>query len=450
MHKKWKNIPYEIVKDSVHGYIKLYAHELNILNTPAMQRLRRIKQLPTAFFVYPGATHDRLSHSIGTMHVAGFFAEKLLEPLVLRRELSQGEAQAYIFLMRLWGLTHDLGHGPFSHTFENAILRNFSISHEHMSAKILERDGEIQRCMEKIEKNIGVSTKQMVELLMKPREEWISQKRIGRSEHFENAFFWVLKGFYSADSIEYLLRDTLYTGAGFGAFDWQRLLLTSHLHGDKVVLEKRGCEALDAFLLSRLLMFDTVYYHRTSRALDRILTDFLKKASEKIDFADYIENIDKYLKLDDSSVLHNVKTRGIKERKLLLNRVNPYSMLCEESLPISSHQPMIFINLISRINWNTELKEKIEGSYPENAFFVDTPNIPLNPMKDEEKVFLLDTTDGHVEERPIWKTFWGEVPRIMYILRLYINKRYKALSPKLRSAFTELLKTEAQGFLSYA
>jgi len=450
MHQRWKGVPYEIVKDPVHGYVKLYEHELNILNTPAMQRLRRIKQLSTAYFVYPGATHDRLSHSIGTMHVAGLFTEKLLEPLVSRRELPQGEAQKYVFLMRLWGLTHDIGHGPFAHTFESAILSGFSRSHEHMSAKILAEDARIQSCMKKIEKNLGISTEQMVELLMKPREEWVSRKRIGRSEHFEDAFFWVLKGFYSADSIEYLLRDTLHTGAGFGAFDWQRLLLTSHLHQDKVVLEKRGREALDAFLLSRILMFDTVYYHRTSRAFDHILTNFLKKVEQRLNFAQCIDEVDKYMKLDDASILHNAKTKGIKERKWLLNRVNPYSMLTEEPLPISSQQPMIFVKLISRTDWNEELKGKITGHYPENAFFVDTPNLPSNPMKGEDKVFLLDTISGKVEPRPIWKTFWGEIPRIMYILRLYVNKRYVHLAPQLKNSFAKLLETETQGFPSYA
>jgi len=401
MPQRWRHVPYEIVKDSVHGYIKLYEHELNMLNTPAMQRLRRIKQLSTAYLVYPGATHDRLSHSIGTMHVAGLFTEKLLEPLISRRELSQGEAQRYVFLMRLWGLTHDLGHGPFSHTFETAILKNFSVSHEYMSAKILMEDSMIQRCMKKIEKNLGISTEQMVELLMKPREEWVSRKRLGKSEHFEDAFYWVLKGFYSADSIEYLLRDSLHTGAGFGAFDWQRLLLTSRLHQEKVVLEKRGCEALDAFLLSRILMFDTVYYHRTSRAFDRILTDFLKKAEQRLSFGECIDNVDKYLKLDDASILHSSKIKNIKERKLLLKRVNPYSMLKEDPVPITSQQPLIFVNLISRIDWNAELKGKIRDYYPENAFFVDTPNLPSNPMRGEENVFLLDTSTLQVEQRPI-------------------------------------------------
>jgi len=439
---------YEIVKDPIYGYIKLYDHELAIINTSTMQRLRRIKQLSSAHFVYPGATHNRFSHSIGVMHIAGIFTERLLEPLLSSESISLEDAQRYILMMRLWGLTHDLGHGPFSHLFEDSVLSDFSITHEYMSAKILAEDSELQKCMEKIEKRFNITTKQMVELLTKPREEWDDAKKIGRSEHFESAFFWVLRGFYSADSIEYLLRDSLFTGAGFAGFDWQRLIYTSHLYKNRVVLEKRAKEALDAFLLSRLLMFDTVYYHRTTRAFDKILADFFKNAKELIDFKQYIENVELYKELDDT-IIHNTELEQLKEVKLILNRKCIYSMIDEKPIPISPEHPEVFLKLIAEKDWTQELRQNIGEKYPSDAFFVDSPNIPLNPMRGETDVFLLNTRTGKIETRKIWETFWGKIPREMFILRLYINKRYKSLAKKLKENFNKMLQTEG-GFLSYA
>ena len=180
-------------------------------------------------------------------------------------------------------------------------------------------------------------------------EEWDDAEKIGLSEHFESAFFWVLRGFYSADSIEYLLRDSLFTGAGFAGFDWQRLIYTSHLYKNRVVLEKRAKEALDAFLLSRLLMFDTVYYHRTTRAFDKILADFFKNAKELIDFKQYIENVELYKELDDT-IIHNTELKQLKEVKLILNRKCIYSMIDEKPIPISPEHPEVFLKLIAELS----------------------------------------------------------------------------------------------------
>lgn len=422
-----------------------------LINTSAMQRLRRIKQLSSAHFVYPGATHTRFSHSLGVMYIAGMFAEKLLEPLLSTNSISRGEAQRYVLMMRLWGLTHDLGHGPFSHLFEDAVLSDFSITHEYMSAKILTEDPELQKCMEKINEKFGINTAQMVELLTKPREEWENVNKIGRSEHFESAFFWILKGFYSADSIEYLLRDSLFTGAGFVGFDWQRLLYTSHLHKNRIVLEKRAKEALDAFLLSRLLMFDTVYYHRTTRAFDKILADFFSKAKDEIDFEQYVNDVNQYKEMDDNIIYHE-KLREIKEAKFIKNRVCTYSMVHEEPMSISPEEPGVILKLIAEKNWAHELWENSGRNYPLDAFFVDSPNIPLNPMRGETDVFLLDTKTEKTEPRKIWETFWGEMPREMFLLRLYINKQHKKrklLARKLRKDFVNMLRSEG-GFKSYA
>ncbi len=129
-------IPYEFIKDPIYGYIRLYEHEREIIDTPSFQRLRRLKQLPSVHYIYPGATHTRFSHSLGVMHLSGIFVNHLLEP---HKNKIPGDTFAhFFFLIRLWGLTHDLGHGPFSHAFEEAILEDFRLNHEYMSAKIVQ------------------------------------------------------------------------------------------------------------------------------------------------------------------------------------------------------------------------------------------------------------------------------------------------------------------------
>ncbi|MEM4665642.1 MAG: HD domain-containing protein, partial [Sulfolobales archaeon] len=114
-----------IIKDPVHDYIKVYEHERCLIDTAPFQRLRRVLQLPTSQYVYPSATHTRFAHSLGVMHVAGVFAESLYSEGIERSEASRLYA-----ISRLLALLHDVGHGPFSHTFEDHVLLRYGLNHE--------------------------------------------------------------------------------------------------------------------------------------------------------------------------------------------------------------------------------------------------------------------------------------------------------------------------------
>jgi len=304
-------IPYEFIKDPIYGYIKLYEHEREIIDTPSFQRLRRIKQLPSAHFVYPGATHTRFSHSLGVMYLSGLLVKNLLEPY--KKEISDDALLHFFFLIRLWGLTHDLGHGPFSHAFDMAILEEIGLNHEYMSAKIVQEDEDVAGIIDKKLKDFDINPKTLAEYLGKSREEWSHPRTLGETEHSEAAFYYILKGFYSTDIIDYLLRDNLYTGAGYGNFDWQRLIFSSHLFKDEIALEKKARDTLDAFLLSRLFSFNTIYYHRWSRAVDHIIKRFLTKAKEKVDFRSYTEDVNEYKKLDEQSIFYMSELNEIPE-----------------------------------------------------------------------------------------------------------------------------------------
>lgn len=435
--KKNSKLSNEVIKDPVYGYITLYKHEMEIIDTPIFQRLRRIKQLPSAHYVYPGATHTRFSHSLGVMHLSGLFAKQLLE--TYKYELSENEFLRYFFLIRLWGLTHDLGHGPFSHTFDKIVLEEMGLSHEYMSSKIVQEDKNISKIIDEKLKGYKITPKTLGEYLGKSREEWIEEKTLGKTEHLDSSFHYILKGFYSTDIIDYLLRDNLYTGAGYGNFDWQRLVLSSHLVKNEIALEIKARDTLDAFLLSRLFSFKTIYYHRWSRAVDHIVKEFLIKAKEKIDFNKYTENVNEYKQLDEQSIFYMPELKEIPEREMLINRVIPFREIDQIVTPTS----MIFLN---EEDFSTLLSSKLKDEIPPEAYFVDTPNLKLNPMRGEEEVCIIDvSTSPHTtSHESIRKTSWGEIPRVICTIRLYLHKKYEKSRDEVKQAFRTLFEEETE------
>jgi len=442
---------YEIVKDPVHGYIKLYDHERQIINTQAFQRLRRIKQTYSAHYVYPGATHTRFSHSLGVMHVSGMFVNTLLEPLIHNKEITIQEAQRYLFLVRLWGLTHDIGHGPFSHTFDDAILEELGRDHESMSFKILDEDQELSDVFEKrITKDFDIKVHDVAELMTKSREEWEPKKRLGKSAHYDSAFYHILLGTYSSDIIDYLLRDSLFTGAGYGSFDWERLLYCSRLYKNTVALDKKAEDCLYAFLLARLFMFDTVYYHRTSRAFDKIVETFLKKTREKIDYKNLVQDVRSYIQLDEESILHDPRVCDIEECNNLMQRTNPYRLIFpEKKITLSRDQPgrgIAELALKSRKFLDSQVEEKLrDRNIPREAYFIDTSSLPLNPMLQNDEICFIDTSEGKpkVNRQLIHDAFWMKMPHQVFIVRLYVRKSHLRFANKIKRGFKEVVEGTA-------
>jgi HD superfamily phosphohydrolase len=433
-------ISYEIVKDPLYGYIILYEHEKDIIDTPSFQRLRRIKQLPSAHYVYPGATHTRFSHSLGVMHLSGLFLKHLLEPF--RKYMDDDEFLHYYFLVRLWGLTHDLGHGPFSHTFDKAILEEFDMNHEYMSSRIVQKNNEIASVLDKKLRDYKITSKDLAEYLGRSREEWPETKRLGKTEHSEAAFYYILKGFYSTDIIDYLLRDNHFTGAGYGNFDWQRLILSSHLQEDEVALEKKSRDALDAFLLSRLFSFNTIYYHRWSRVIDYIMKSFLVKAKKKINFRNLAEDIKEYEKLDEESIFHMDELKEIPELTMLRNRIIPFRQISEKKVRLDEST----FAFLDEDDLSALLAEKLKNKIPKNAFFVDTPKLAFCPMVEEEQVCIADmsTSPPQITRERVRETSIGEVPYSVWTIRLYLDVRYKQKRDELKEAFEAMVSKESK------
>ncbi len=431
---------YLMVKDPVHGYIKVYPHERCIIDSPPFQRLRRLKQLATSHLVYPGAVHTRFAHSLGVMYVAGVFAENTYSKLGIGAD----EVRRLKFIARLLGLLHDVGHGPFSHTFEDHVLINYGVNHEVIGGRIVREIPEIAKCFDSIiEGDLGISAEVMGRMIEAPTlEAWPLTSDIA-SGVTERSLYYLIRGAYASDIIDYLLRDSLYTGANYGiGLDWRRLAYHSSFIDDKIVLDYKAKDVLDHLLIARVFMFKTVYFHKTSRAFDRIASEMLVKADPILDFRGRVDDVGKYVELDDEFVLAHPKVRELEEAKYLLNRVVPYKAVYEAVLPVESgFKP--FLTLSQKVIEN-ELNDWIRREAQDipdgvDVVFVDTPKLPTNPMF-EEAVVSIQEADGEVREIPVGSTLAGLMPKEIAFLRVYIRERYARYAEALKNKAKTLLQ----------
>ncbi|MEM3141705.1 MAG: HD domain-containing protein [Zestosphaera sp.] len=404
-----------------------------------MQRLRRLKQLGTSHLVYPGAVHNRFSHSLGSMHVAGVFAEYTYS----RLGLNSPEVNRLKQIARLIGLLHDLGHGPFSHTFEDHVLVNYEVNHEVLGSKIIKEHPEISKCFDNyIEKEIGISAEIMAKLIEAVSlETWPLTSSIG-SGVSEKSLYYIIKGAYSADIVDYLLRDSYFTGANYGfGLDWERLAFHSKPVKDKIVLEYKAKDVLDHLLIARVFMFKTVYYHKTVRAFDKIAGEMLLKADKILNYGERFDNIIKYVELDDEYVLSHPEIRQLEESKYLLDRRVPYKNVYQTVLPVD--QTLKGFLAISKEAIKRSLEDKLKNLHPEvadkdNLVFVDTPKLPTNPMF-EEAVIYIENEEGEVEAKPVRETIAGSMPAELAFLRIYVRDKYMQYSSEVKEIARSLL-----------
>jgi len=439
---------YKIVKDPIYGYIKIYDHEQRVVDSSAFQRLRRIKQLSVADIVYPGATHARFSHSLGVAHVI----EAMVRDIVRKYRVRQHDLERYVVLMRLLALLHDIGHGPFSHLFEDVVLIPRNLTHEDMSAEVVSKIPEVTEAVEKIINEYGYKLRDVeVALKCSKGAEWPFRDRI-QDAGSEKSFFYILKGVYSADIIDYLLRDSYYTGAGYGSYvDWQRISYYLGIYGDDVVLDYRALDSLEQLMLARIYMFSTVYYHKTVRATSKFLGDIIAMIGSKriIDFDEVIKNVDKYVELDDYSLIYNSNVIALKEVKEYLCRKIPYKLVLEYRLPLSNTRTPV--ELITRSKdvvetlLEVELRDRGLDVTRGYSFFIDTPKLSLNPMLSADEIIIMSEGGGLVR-RKVLEFTWFSMPKIAMLLRLYIRRELKDKIHVVREVFNTIFSEEVKSF----
>ncbi|HLQ07307.1 MAG TPA: HD domain-containing protein [Nitrososphaerales archaeon] len=270
------------IRDPVHGYVKVTEIERELIDSPFIQRLRRIHQLAGAYLVYPGAIHTRFEHVVGAMHVAGQIAEALVAANHLDADMVQE--------VRVAALLHDVGHGPFSHMYEEVISEKEATSHEEISQRIITET----TIRDTLNRN-GLSPKKM------------SDFAVGRQRSKPPFMNEVIAGSLSADMMDYLPRDSYFTGVEYGKVDAQRVIDSLHVAEGHLVIDDAALNAFEVMLLARYEMFKAVYFHRTVRAAELMLVRSMKLADNVLGLTD-LSDLEKYLELTDEVVLHNLVT----------------------------------------------------------------------------------------------------------------------------------------------
>ncbi len=259
----------KLLYDPIHGYIGITEQEQKIIDTPIFQRLRHIKQLGTSFLVYPGATHSRFAHSLGTMYIMNKVAHRLYQ-------IGYIDNLDEIRRLRLAALLHDLGHYPFSHCLEKPIQKsspNGEGSHEAMSVHFIHNTS--------IKENLDTFNPEEISSI-------ISKKEIDKPIYSH-----ILSSDLDVDRIDYLIRDAHQTGVSYGLIDVERLIRTLTIDSqDHLAIEHKGRQALENFLLARYHMYQVVYYHKTVVGFDLIVQRAYEKLmtnGQAYSYADIVE-----------------------------------------------------------------------------------------------------------------------------------------------------------------
>jgi uncharacterized protein len=384
------------ITDPVHRYISFSAVERDLIDTSVFQRLRRIRQLAGAHLVYPSAQHSRFEHSLGTMHVAGYAGESLLRKGFIDNEDS-------IQQLRLAALLHDVGHGPFSHLFEEVLESKCSMTHEDMGKKVI------------LESEIG-------DVLRGHGFDPSDICRLSFGESKSSFLNEIIAGGLSADIMDYLPRDSLFTGAEYGKIDYHRLIAsfevvaTGHL-----AINKSALYSFESMLISRYEMFKAVYFHKTVRSAEVMLLHSLAQADNYLHITKI--SLDKFLNLTDEVTLEQICSIDKDENVAKLAKDYRARKLLKCVYEKFLHKRDRLYNKMS-ISTLEELRLRIcdVAGVHENTVFVDAsraPSMPLTPSKEEiNSVLLVDKEwayDTPISEIPVISSITG----FLDMLRIY-------------------------------
>lgn len=285
----------KVFKDPVHRYVHVKDQVIwDLIGTKEFQRLRRIRQLGTTYLTFHGAEHSRLNHSLGVYEIVRRIVDDVFQG---RPEWSQDER----LLSLCAALLHDLGHGPFSHSFEKV----FHLDHEHFTQEIILGNTEVNQVLSRVGSEFP---KHVAEVIAKT----YANKQVVS----------LISSQIDADRMDYLQRDAYFTGVSYGHFDMERILRVMRPREDQVVIKSSGMHAVEDYIMSRYQMYWQVYFHPVTRSAEVILTKILHRAKDlyqqsyafkydPLHFYSLFEgdvSLEDYLKLDEAVIMFYFQT----------------------------------------------------------------------------------------------------------------------------------------------
>jgi len=395
------------IKDPLYGYIRLTEIERNVIDTLAVQRLRRIRQLAGAEFVYPAANHTRFEHVLGTMYLAGVVSENL--PVHLTIEERQK--------IRLAALLHDVGHAPFSHLFEPLLLKYMGRNHEDMSRWII-----ADSTLGDVINDQGIDAKEL------------SGLAVGKPSNSEKPFLGqIISSSFDVDKMDFVVRDSYHTGAGYGSVDVFRLIYTMDVLDGNLAVDITALPTLESLIIARLESFKTIYFHRACRAVQMMLVKALEAAKDDLAILQ-AKTPDEYLEWDDYTVwsklcLNKLSREIIKEisSRRLLKCAYERTFYARDEL-VSS----VFTNENVRLKLEEEIASK--AKVPISSVGIDVPSLPSVPYHYAMDIGPIDipmfsrNRSGKKTPEKIAKLsrVVDDLQVFMNIIRVYTSDRYRA------------------------
>ncbi len=410
----FSGMAWSIIRDPIYNYIDYNkAIEKPVIDSKPLQRLRWLRQLQLANMVYPGADHSRFQHSIGVMHLAGLFAEHLVVELKAMGDLGGYSGDELVEIARLSGLLHDVGHGPFSHAFEEAIYWSMELpikDHEEAGyyivkyssiADVLEKHGLLEPVLGIL--GSGKPGDPQLSLIRNTVKEWI----------------------YPADVMDFLLRDSYYTGTReYGIVDYERLIKLSHVNPDdhsSLSLEEKALGALLNYLRNRIAMFENVYIHPVSAVYSYTVELIMERVEEYSGrYSNAIKALYKgdpnpYLELNDYTVIvdglqlarenNDNYLHGLVES--ILSRKPLWKLVYEEKITVNARE-LAGITGALLLTRSREIRDGIEKDLRErimdtelkdysNGFWVSLSTLKPTPPVPGGYIQLCRAVNGAIE-----------------------------------------------------
>jgi len=385
------------IKDPVHGYVYITEEEKNIIDSFPVQRLRRLRQLAGAEYVYPGANHTRFEHSVGVLYLAG----KVAENPNISEHMNEEEAE----MVKIAALLHDVGHGPFSHVFEQLLINKLDKTHEDITSWVISK-GELKDALSKIGYKPEEIAKLAVGTLHRPKKTFLDQ---------------IVSSAVDVDKLDFVVRDTYHTGAEYGYIDVFRLIHALDVLEGNLAVDLGALSALESLIIARIESFKSIYFHRVGRAAQIMLAIAMEKANEELGLTQF-KTPEEYLAMDDYTVwtmLKNCKKsseiiRDLERRRLLK---------CAYERTFYEKDTMVS-NIFSRETYRNQLQTDMakEAHVESEAVIIDVPTVPSVPYHHsvlmesmEIPVFFKTQNDTKIPQR------LSEISKIFETLKGFIN-----------------------------